>query len=51
LLLEEKKLLYATIHIRADIIPGVGGVVFVGIGPRIRQVDFASLRMDIRERV
>jgi hypothetical protein len=50
-LFEEVELLDAAVHIVAGVIPRVSGVVLVRVGPRIGQIDFASLRADIGEGV
>ena len=37
-LLEEEELLHTSIDVGADVVPGVGGVVLVGIRPGVTKV-------------
>jgi hypothetical protein len=50
-LLKQEQLLSAPVYVSADIVPGVGGVVIVSIGPSVCQVDFAGLWSYISEGV
>lgn len=48
-LLEEVKLLDATIHIGANVIPRVAGVVFLNVGPTVRHIHFTGIRSYVGE--
>jgi len=48
-LLEEVELLEGTVDVVAWVVPRVGGVVFVGVGPGVCEEDLTGLRADVGE--
>ena len=50
-LLQEEELLDAAVDVGARVVPAVGGVVLVGVGPGVGEVDFSRLGADVGEGV
>lgn len=48
LLLEQEELLDTAVHIGANVVPRIGGVMLLDVGPGVGQVT-ASIRFDITE--
>jgi len=51
LLLEQEELLHAAVDIVPDIVPGVGWIAFIGVGPGVCEVDFAGVGAHVGEGV
>jgi len=51
LLLEKEKLFHAAVDVVADIVPGIGWIAFIGVGPGVRQIDFAGVGAHVGEGV
>ncbi len=49
--LEEEELFEAAVEIGADVVPGIGGIVLVGVRPGVREVDLTGFGTDVGEGV
>lgn len=47
LLLQQEELLHAAIHISTDVVPGVGIIVLVSVGPSVTQINLSGIWVNI----